>query len=625
MIGSGVETVSANIKSEARDGVVILRLDRTAARAFAPVLRADLMRALGHIASRDDCRAIVIAGARDGFCSGIELAEYDAAPVAPSPSDLCRAVADCPKPVVAALHGNVLGAGLALALAAHARVAHEATRLGLPEISFGMMPGAGVTQRLPRLVGAQTALELMLSGRPLRATEARLRPLFHALVAQDTEGAAVALAARLASGAAQPAPLLGFSDPAGYQKSIAAMRKQIGTADSAAADILRAVEAAQLLPLPQGLDLEDVLFEERTQSRSARALRHIHLAEARARVLPEMHQPGPRDLRLIALTGPLPGDLAARLDAAGCALRRVPDEGPGDGWADLWIEAGTPYSDGPARLRLDTGAGFGPNGLWLRYTQATRFAEIGVAPGVPAADVAGLARLLSAAGLGYVRAALPAAGPGLGHVLHGALDLAALELLRAGLNAAAIDAGAQALGFANGPCLAMDHEGLAAAQTRLAALAPHLGLPAPAADSPLAERLTRGAVGRAAGRGFYDHPPEGPRMPRATATAPLPGGVPPERALHAALVNAAERLMAAGAVLRPGDLDVVAVRARGQARAAGGPLFQADERGLMAVLKDMKALAPISSPLWSPHPVLLSRIKEGLGYFGRRAAEISPA
>jgi 3-hydroxyacyl-CoA dehydrogenase len=617
--------VSGYIDREERDGVTVLRLNRPVANALAPELRAELIAALADASASGSSLAVVIAGAGEGFSSGVDLSEYDAPPVAPSPSDLCRAVAACPLPVIAALHGNVLGAGLALALAANARVAHEAAHLATPEIRLGMMPGAGVTQRLPRLVGAQAALELMLSGRSVRATEARLRPMFESIVAADAEGAAVTLARRLAQGIAHPSLPRGLSDPAGYQKAIASVRRHVGTAQGAADDILRAVEAAQLLPLPQGLDFEEVLFEERAKSSGARAMRHVHVAEARARALPEARLANPRKISRIALTGPLPAPLGERLGAAGCEFRRVPDEGAGDGWADLWIEAGTPAPAGAARLRLDTGAGFGANGLWLRYAETTPFAELGVAPGVPAAEVAGVARLLTLAQIGFVRATLPAAGPGIGHVLQGAMDLAALALLRAGVSVAEVDAGATALGFARGPCLSMDHEGLAAVQARLAALAPRLGLPAPGTDGPLAERLARGAVGRASGRGFYDHPPEGPRAPRSDRAAPLPSGVSPEHALHAALVNAAERLITAGAVLRPGDLDVVAVHALGQSREAGGPLCQADARGLMALLKDMKALTPLSAPLWSPHPALLTRIKEGLGYFGRRAADISPA
>lgn len=629
--------MSANIHQDTRDGVIVLRLDRPVANALAPDLRAELLAALSTAAARADCVAIVISGAGAGFSSGVDLSEYDTAPAAPSPGALCRAVAACDRPVVAALHGDVLGAGLALALAADARVAAAQTRLALPEIGLGMMPGAGVTQRLPRLVGAQAALELMLSGRPVPATEPRLRPLFEQIVPEESEAAAMTLAARLARGESRPAPPRGLSDPAGYQKAVAAVRARLGEAEGAAADILRAVEAAQLLPLPQGLDFEEVLFEERAQSRSARALRHVHVGEARARALPEMRRAAPRPLRRIALAGPVPTALAEALLTAGCTLRGAPDTlpealgarlepGPGEGWADLWIETGGGAPSGAGQLRLDPGAGFGATGLWLRLHGKAPLAEIGVGAGVAAADVAGLARLLTAARLGYVRAALPAAGPGVGHALRATLDLAALALLGAGLSPQAVDAGAQALGLAEGPCLAMDREGLSEAARRLGALTPRLGLPVPGSDGPLAQRITRGAVGRAAGRGFYDHPSEGPRAPRGTETeAALPGGVSTAHALHAALVNAAERLLAAGAVLRAGDLDVVALHALGQARQAGGPLFQADARRLLAVLKDMKALRPLSAALWAPEPGLNTRIKEGLGYFGRAASVISRA
>ena len=603
---------------------MVLRLDRPVANALVPEMRAALIAALAEAeADEETCRAVVIAGAGAGFSSGLDLSEYETGPRAPGIDALCRAVAECAKPVVAALHGEVAGAGLSLALAAQARVAHQGARLSLPEIALGRMPCAGATQILPRIVGAQVALEMMLSGRAVTVGEARLRPLFDQIVTEEAglEAAAVDLAARLAAAPPDPArraPQRGLSDPRGYQRAIATVRARMAREDGAAADILRAVEAAQLLPLAQGLDFEAVLAEDRARSREARALCHLRLAEGRARALPEMRAAGPRAVSRVGLAGSVPGPLVERLAAAGVALG---GDDPGEP-ADLWIEAEPGAAPaGAARVTLDTGGGFGREGLWLRLYPDADMAEIGVGPGAGPGDVAGLARLMARARMGVVRAGLPQAGPGAGRLLAGALDFAALALVQAGLGPGEVDRGAAELGLGARPCLRMDEEGLDAAQARLAALAARLEMPPPAADGPLAARIARGARGRSVGRGFYEHPPEGPRAPRGGGgEAVLPGRMGASGALHAALVNAAERLLASGALARPGDVDLLAVGALDMARDRGGPLFAADDRGLLAVLGDMKALVPLSVPLWTPQPGIRARVRDGQGYFRRSGA-----
>jgi 3-hydroxyacyl-CoA dehydrogenase len=169
----------------------------------------------------------------------------------------------------------------------------------------------------------------------------------------------------------------------------------------------------------------------------------------------------------------------------------------------------------------------------------------------------------------------------------------------------------------------MDFDGLPVVANRLRAVAEWLGCPAPGADDPLAERLAKGAVGRAVGRGFYDHPSEGPRPPKNLAgpgrdPVEVLGTVAPRHALQAALVGAAMQLLARGAVQRASDLDVLMVRGYGYDRARGGPLFAADQRGMLAMLQDFKALATMGTPLWQVPPMVVEMVKNGEGIFGRR-------
>ncbi len=652
--------MSGTIQTDQKDGIAVLRLDRPVANALAPDLRAALMTALDAAEAKAECRAVVLTGTGTGFSSGVDLTEYDEPLAAPRVGDICKRIDAFAKPVVAALHGSALGAGLGLALAAHGRVAQAGTRIALPEISLGMMPGAGVTQRLPRLVGAQAALELMLSGQAVRADDTRLKRLFDQITEDPPEAEACTLAARLAVAGQWSRggdTARGLSDPAGYQRAIASVRDKLGAQRGAAADILRAVEAAQLLPFEQGLDFEEVLFDERVNSAEARAQRHVYAAERRAAVLPELRWGQVREIGRVGLSGRRLEEVALLCLAAGrsvwsddpdlpATLRRSLDSrvargqmqaGSKDDWlsrlsgdagdrrADLWLGTDAVEPGAGLAARLDMGAGFAGPGLALRLfspAETARCAEIGVPEGHAPDEVASLARFLTALRVTVVRAARPETGPGLGHVLSGALCLAGLALVQAGFAPQRVDQAARHLGLRTGPFLMIDLEGLVPAEARLRRVADMLGLPGDAL-APLTGRIAKGASGRGVGRGFYDHPPEGPRTPREFAEmgeAALPGGMAPRHALHAALVNAAERLIAAGAVQRASDLDVIMVRGLGYARSRGGALGHADQRGLMAVLKDMKALGPLAPPLWSPRPGIVERVKLGEGYFARAGA-----
>ncbi|MDT8328705.1 MAG: enoyl-CoA hydratase-related protein [Roseovarius sp.] len=664
--------MTGQIEIERRDGVTVLRMNRPVANALAPELRADLLAALRNAAGDGATRAVVICGAGPGFSSGVDLTEYDRPLAAPWVNSLCHEIEAFPKPVVAALHGSVLGAGVALALAAHARVAQATARLALPEVSLGMIPGSGVTQRAPRLAGAQVALELMLSGQPVVASDPRLRLFFDQITPDDPQPAAIALAQKLADKGSWPRTRdreRGLSDPVGFQRSLRLVAERLNGRDGAGADIVRAVEAAQLLPFEQGLEFEQALFEDRLQSPEARAQRHIFAAERRAAIMPELALAKAHPLNRIAPAGGggrafgtlfldagkevqvedseavqrlkrIYDDALAkgRLDevARNARLARL-TEGRAPGWADLVLFAGAGgmvETDAPAPreggviARLDTGAGFvaaAPLGLRIyRPTHGQRLVEIAVGEGAPPAAVASLARMCADIGQVVVRAAQPAAGVGLGHGMTARLYLAALVLVRAGLTPLRVDQAAQRMGLRAGPFLMMDHEGLGLVAQRLRAAAAEMGL-ASGWGAPLDERLAKGATGRSVGRGFYDYPPDGPRPPKGLAgagraVAEVLGDVAPRHALHAALVNGGAQLLAKAAVQRASDLDVVMVRGYGYERARGGPLMQADQRGLMAVLKDMKALADICAPIWAPHPMVLDLVKNGQGFFGRAGA-----
>lgn len=135
-------------------------------------MRAGLARAIDQAGGDPQVRAVLLTGAGNNFIAGADIREFGKPPRPPALPDVCNQIEACAKPVVAALHGAALGGGLEVALAAHYRVALPNAKLGLPEVTLGLLPGAGGTQRTPRLIGAAAALDLMLSGKPMTAQAA---------------------------------------------------------------------------------------------------------------------------------------------------------------------------------------------------------------------------------------------------------------------------------------------------------------------------------------------------------------------------------------------------------------------------------------------------------------------
>ena len=237
--------------SQTRGAVVVLILNRPARlNAIGSGVLGLLAAAVAQAAADDRVRALVIAGAGRAFCAGADLTEIEALPDARAfrgfitrMTEVYQLIADCPKPSVAALHGVAFGGGLELALACDLRVAETSAMLGVPEMKLGVLPGAGGTQRLPRLVPAGIARQMILTGEPVTAARAHEIGLVNEL-AGPGEGltAALALAGQLAAGAPQALAVgkrlvnqgleMNLAAAIGYERKSVAML--FGTADRAA-------------------------------------------------------------------------------------------------------------------------------------------------------------------------------------------------------------------------------------------------------------------------------------------------------------------------------------------------------------------------------------------------------
>lgn len=308
------------VRIEHRDGIAVLTLDNPPANLLSTNVRVALAAALDTAAGDPDTRAVVLAGRGAHFSHGLDLKQLDAPLGAPVPGDLANRIEMLGKPVVAALTGLTAGAGFELALAANARVAHPAAQVMLGDLVLGLPPGAGGTQRLPRIVGAKPALDLILSARPVPVAD--LPALIDRTDATDPVAVAISLAQDLADTPRTPTRdrREGFADPAAYQAEINRRREDVATSPiPAVRDVVAAVEAALLLPFEAGLALEGQVFADALASSQSRAQRHVLRAERRAANMPEARPGAARRIERVGILGggPTACGIARALLAAG--------------------------------------------------------------------------------------------------------------------------------------------------------------------------------------------------------------------------------------------------------------------------------------------------------------------
>ena len=192
--------------------VLVVTIDNPPVNALGVDVRRGLTAAIDAAGADAVVKAVLIVGTGKTFIGGADIREFGKPPMTPFLPDVCNGIEACSKPVVAVIHGAALGGGLEIALAAHYRLALPGAKLGLPEVALGLLPGAGGTQRTPRLIGAAAALDLMLSGRHVGAAEAAKLGLVDRVVdGADPLAAGLAYAQELVQGGA---PVLRTRDAA---------------------------------------------------------------------------------------------------------------------------------------------------------------------------------------------------------------------------------------------------------------------------------------------------------------------------------------------------------------------------------------------------------------------------
>ncbi|CAB3687514.1 Fatty acid oxidation complex subunit alpha [Achromobacter pulmonis] len=294
-----------------RDGdILVVTIDHPPVNALSADVRAGLARAIEQAQGEPQVRAVLLTGAGNNFIAGADIREFGKPPRPPALPDVCNQIEACAKPVVAALHGAALGGGLEVALAAHYRVALPGAKLGLPEVTLGLLPGAGGTQRTPRLIGAAAALDLMLSGKPMTAQAAVAAGLADELAAgTDPLAAGLDYTRRLLAEGATPRRSRdgqALADKAAALAAVDAAGQRIAASTRglfSPAKILDAVRAAVELPFDEGLRAERTLFLQCLDSPQRAGLVHAFFAERETAKIPELKQAAPRRLDSVGVIG----------------------------------------------------------------------------------------------------------------------------------------------------------------------------------------------------------------------------------------------------------------------------------------------------------------------------------
>lgn len=297
---------SATVRSYAHGPILRIAIDNPPINAGSLAVRQGLLHAIAQLCSDSRLQAAVLMGAGNTFMAGSDLKEFGQPLAEPQLPQVIAAIEACPKPVVAALHGAALGGGLELALACDGRVAVATTQLGLPEVTLGMIPGAGGTQRLPRLIGMTRAVEMVGLGERIQARQAQAIGLVDAVVesADDLLQAATEHALHLGGkrrvrDVPVPVPPV---DPQVLQASIDAVFK----AGKGRPQVQAAIDAtclAMSVPIDAALQQERAVFQQLRMAPDAFALRHQFFAEREAQRLPQAGRLALRPLQTVAVIG----------------------------------------------------------------------------------------------------------------------------------------------------------------------------------------------------------------------------------------------------------------------------------------------------------------------------------
>ena len=290
------------------DDTAIISVNNPPVNSLGISVRKGLVEAIKSADHNSSVRSIIIIGNGSTFPAGADIKEFGQPPQAPHLPEVCEEIENINKPVIAALHGTALGGGLEIALASNYRIAEEKTKLGLPEVNLGLLPGAGGTQRLPRLAGISAALQIMTSGKPITASEALKLGVVDKISTNLLEDAK-AFAKQVAEKNSHPKTSMlteKFDNDELNKKAIASMKELIQQkfgALEAPKKILECVEASISMDISEGLKYERNSFSELMAGKQSKALIHAFFAERKSAKIPEVSRANARDIKTLSVIG----------------------------------------------------------------------------------------------------------------------------------------------------------------------------------------------------------------------------------------------------------------------------------------------------------------------------------
>ncbi len=333
--------MSDPVSYETEGDIAIVTIRNPPVNALSQAVRQGLADAMDRAEADDGIRAALILGEGRAFIAGADITEFGKPPMEPNLPDLCTRIEASPLLVVASMHGVSLGGGLEVALGCHYRVAQPNARVGLPEVHLGILPGAGGTQRLPRVAGAQNAVEAITTGRHIKAPEALEMGIVDKIEEGDPRAVGLAYTqALLAEGAPRrPVSELPAPAPIDWDATYDAVLKK-GRGQISPATAVRAVQAASELPFEEGMKRERELFMELMDTDQRTGLIHAFFNERAVSNLPEIKGVAPRPLDALGVIGG--GTMGAGIATAALLA----------GMTVVLIETGTEQAEA-ARARIE--------------------------------------------------------------------------------------------------------------------------------------------------------------------------------------------------------------------------------------------------------------------------------
>jgi 3-hydroxyacyl-CoA dehydrogenase len=291
------------IAYELIDGIAVLKAQNPPVNALGYDVRVGLEDGIAR-ATADGAKAVLIYGEGATYFAGADIREFGKPPRGPMLPDVCQTIEDAPMIVVSAMHGTALGGGLEVALASHYRIAVPKARMGLPEVLIGVMPGAGGTQRLPRLIGVEKSIEVITTGRQIGAKEALDLGIVDRIEDGDPRAIGLAYTRELLDQGAERRAVSEMPNPEGvdfdavYEQVLAKGRGQLSPAIA-----VRGIQAAAELPFDKGMARERELFSELMNTDQRAGLIHAFFSERAVSKLPELKGVEPREISQIGVIG----------------------------------------------------------------------------------------------------------------------------------------------------------------------------------------------------------------------------------------------------------------------------------------------------------------------------------